>query len=428
MKILPAKKIEGSLKVPGDKSISHRAVILGSIARGITEIHNISPCEDCSCTISAIKKMGIEFSSSEKGTIIIKGKGLEGLSEPKEILDLGNSGTSMRLLSGVLSAQPFFSVLTGDKYLLKRPMDRVIIPLSQMGAKILGRSNNRFAPLAIKGEKLNPINYIMPVPSAQVKSAILLAGIFTEGVTAVTETFPTRDHTEIMLSSFGGKISSSEGTVTVQGRSKLEGAKIFIPSDISSAAFFLVAASILKDSEITVKDVGVNPTRTGVVDILKKMGVKIDISNISSKNGEIIGDISASTSSLKGISIGGEIVPRTIDEFPIIFIAAAMAEGVTYVTGIKELRVKESDRIAAMAKGLREMGIKVKEGEGEITIEGKGNFKGARIGSSGDHRIAMAFSIAALAADSETYIDDIKCIDTSFPGFLEALDKVAVRN
>ena len=413
--------------MPGDKSISHRAVILGSIARGTTEIHNISPCGDCSCTVSAFEKMGIEFSKEETGALIIKGKGLDGLSEPKEILDLGNSGTSMRLLSGVLSAQPFFSVLTGDKYLLKRPMDRVIIPLSQMGAKILGRSNNQFAPLAIKGERLKPVKYSMPVPSAQVKSAILLAGLFTEGVTEVTETVPTRNHTEIMLASFGGKISGSGGTVTVQGSLNLEGTEIFIPSDISSAAFFLVAASILKGSEITVKDVGVNPTRTGVVDILKNMGAKIDISNIRSKNGEIIGDISASTSALKGISIGGEIVPRAIDEFPIIFIAAAIAEGVTYISGIKELRVKESDRIATMAKGLREMGVKVTEGEGDIAIEGKGNFRGARISSAGDHRIAMAFSIAALRADSETYIDDIKCIDTSFPGFFEALKSVVRR-
>ena len=413
--------------MPGDKSISHRAVILGSIARGTTEIHNISPCGDCSCTVSAFEKMGIEFSKEETGALIIKGKGLDGLSEPKEILDLGNSGTSMRLLSGVLSAQPFFSVLTGDKYLLKRPMDRVIIPLSQMGAKILGRSNNQFAPLAIKGERLKPVKYSMPVPSAQVKSAILLAGLFTEGVTEVTETVPTRNHTEIMLASFGGKISGSGGTVTVQGSLNLEGTEIFIPSDISSAAFFLVAASILKGSEITVKDVGVNPTRTGVVDILKNMGAKIDISNIRSKNGEIIGDISASTSALKGISIGGEIVPRAIDEFPIIFIAAAIAEVVTYISGIKELRVKESDRIATMAKGLREMGVKVTEGEGDIAIEGKGNFRGARISSAGDHRIAMAFSIAALRADSETYIDDIKCIDTSFPGFFEALKSVVRR-
>jgi len=426
MKILPAKKIEGVIKIPGDKSISHRAIILGAIANGITEIHNLSPCNDCLCTISAFQKMGIEFSKT-KEAVRIKGEGLHGLSEPKEVLDLGNSGTSMRLLAGVLSAQRFFSVLTGDQYLLKRPMDRVIKPLTQMGANIWGRSNNCFAPLAIKGEKLKPINYTMPVASAQVKSAIILAGVFTEGITRIIETIPTRNHTEIMLKFFGGKISTSGKTISIEGCSNLEGTKIFIPSDISSAAFFLVAASLLDNSQITIKDVGINPTRTGILDILKEMGARIEISNISSKNGEPVADISASTSKLHGISLGGEIVPRAIDEFPIIFIAAARAKGITHITGIKELRVKESDRIATMVKGLREMGIKVIEGEGEVTIEGNGKFKGAKITSFGDHRIAMAFSIAALSADSQTYIDDVKCIDSSFPGFFDVLESVIKR-
>lgn len=426
MRISPAKKIEGSTRVPGDKSISHRAVILGSLARGLTEISNLSPCEDCMRTVTAFKNMGIEFSFS-KESVIVKGKGLSGLSEPHDVLDFGNSGTSIRLLAGVLSAQSFFSVLTGDQYLLKRPMNRVIIPLALMGAKITGRANNRFAPLAIKGEKLKPVSYSMPVPSAQVKSSIILAGIFAEGTTRITETAPTRDHTEIMLSSFGGKISKSGETIAVEGGQNLEGTKIFVPSDISSAAFFLVAASLLKDSSVTIKDVGINPTRTGILDILKQMGARIEVSNVSLKNGEPVADISASTSQLHGISLGEKIAPRAIDEFPIIFIAAALARGTTHITGIKELRVKESDRIATMVKGLKNMGIKAIEGEGEVTIEGTEKFRGTEINSFGDHRVAMAFSVAALLADKETHIDDVKCIDTSFPGFFDILERVVKR-
>ncbi|OGL42362.1 MAG: 3-phosphoshikimate 1-carboxyvinyltransferase [Candidatus Schekmanbacteria bacterium RIFCSPHIGHO2_02_FULL_38_11] len=423
MIISPVKKIEGFIKVPGDKSISHRAVILGSVAKGLTEIHNLSPCEDCIRTVTAFKNMGIEFSFT-KESVIVKGKGLRDLSEPQDVLDLGNSGTSIRLLTGVLSAQSFFSVLTGDQYLLKRPMDRVIIPLTRMGAKISGRANNRFAPLAIKGEKLKSISYTMPVPSAQVKSSIILAGIFAEGTTRITETALTRDHTEIMLSSFGGKISKSKEIIAVDGGQNLEGTKIFVPSDISSAAFLLVAASLLKDSSVTIKDVGINPTRTGILDILKEMGTRIEISNMSLKNGELVADISASTSELHGISIDEEIAPRAIDEFPIIFIAAALAKGKTHITGIKELRIKESDRIATMVKGLKNMGINAVEGEGEVTIEGAEKFRGTKINSFGDHRVAMAFSIAALLADSETHIDDVKCIDTSFPGFFNILESV----
>ena len=426
MRISPVKKISGSVIVPGDKSISHRAVILGSLARGETEIKNLSPCEDCMRTVTAFRNMGIEFSFL-KESVTIKGKGLGGLSEPHDVLDLGNSGTSIRLLAGVLSGQSFFSVLTGDQYLLKRPMDRVIIPLAQMGAKITGRANNRFAPLAIKGEKLKPISYSMPIPSAQVKSSIILAGIFAEGTTRIIETSQTRDHTEIMLRSFGGKTSKTGETIAVDGGQHLEGTNIFVPSDISSAAFFLVAACLLKDSSVTIKDVGINPTRTGILDILKQMGAKIELSNVCLKNGEAVADISASTSQLHAISIGEEIAPRAIDEFPIIFIAAALARGTTHITGIKELRVKESDRIASMVKGLKDMGINVTEGEGEVTIEGSDEFRGAEINSFGDHRVAMAFSVAALLADSETLIDDVKCIDTSFPGFLNILEKIVKR-
>lgn len=415
-------RLAGEVRVPGDKSISHRAVILSSIATGESVIKGLLWSDDVVRTVRAFGMMGVEMRGLYSGELRIKGRGLRGLREPKDVIDSGNSGTTLRLLAGLLSGQPFFSVLTGDSSLRRRPMDRVVIPLREMGARIWGREGDKKAPLAIKGGELRPISYNLPVASAQVKSAILLAGLYAEGVTEVVEPMPSRNHTEIMMRALGADLEVDGSVIRIRGGKDLRGSTLLIPGDVSSAAFFMVAALILPDSEIRIRDVGLNPTRTGVIDVLKKMGGDIEVENLRDWDGEPVGDVVVRSSSLHGVDIHRESVPRTIDEFPVICVAAAFAEGVTEISGAEELRVKESDRIATMASELRKFGVSVEEKEDGLIIEGGGRLRGASCSSHGDHRVAMALYVAALGAEGPTTIEGVECVDTSFPDFFSLME------
>lgn len=421
----PVKRVKGEMAVPGDKSISHRSIMLGSIARGTTTVTGFLRGEDNLCTLNAFRAMGVAI-DDDGTTLRIKGKGLHGLSEPGDILDCGNSGTSMRLLSGLLAGQRFFSVLTGDQYLRKRPMKRVVEPLSRMGAVIHGRDGGSKAPLAITGQELKGIRYDSPVSSAQVKSAILLAGLYAAGETVVIEPHLSRDHSERMLTWFGADLTVLEKGASVRGGRELEGREIVVPGDISSAAFFIVAATIVPGSELLIRGVGVNPARTGIIDIMRLMGASIELVDERILSGEPVADLLVRHAPLKGIEIGGDLVPRAIDEFPAICIAAACAEGTTVVREAEELRVKETDRIAAMAQNLRKACIAVAETKDGMEIAG-GKLSGCRAESFGDHRIAMSMLIAGLAATGEVTVDDTACIATSFPNFLELLEGVSER-
>ena len=421
--VQPAKMVCGTIEVPGDKSISHRAVMLGSLARGTTVVRGFLRGEDTISTLNVFRAMGIE--AVEDGeTLLIRGKGLRGLSEPEDVLDCGNSGTSMRLLTGLLAGQGFFSVLTGDRYLRARPMGRVIGPLSEMGATIFGRAGGTKAPLAIQGRRLKGISYASPVASAQVKSSLLLAGLYADGVTEVTEPSLSRDHSERMLRYFGADLQVLSNGARIRGGGDLEGRDVNVPGDISSAAFFMVAALIVPGSELLITGVGTNPTRTGVIDILRQMGADLELTNPREMSGEPVADILVRSSSLRGVEIGGKTVPRAIDEFPVICVAAACAEGKTIIRDAKELRVKETDRIAAMAANLRRAGVRVEETEDGMEIAGTGRLLGCAADSFGDHRIAMSMLIGGLAASGETTVNDIGCIATSFPTFIELLERV----
>ncbi|GFO68235.1 3-phosphoshikimate 1-carboxyvinyltransferase [Geomonas limicola] len=421
-----AKTVQGDITVPGDKSISHRSIMFGSLATGTTKVTGFLRGEDALATLEAFRAMGIQI-DDDGSTITIHGKGINGLSEPSDVLDCGNSGTSMRLLTGLLAGQGFFSVLTGDKYLRARPMKRVVGPLTRMGARILGRDGGEKAPLAIQGGKLTGIEYTSPVSSAQVKSALMLAGLYAEGTTTIYEPHLSRDHSERMLRHFGAHIESFEGGVRLTGGVELTAADIAVPADISSAAFFMVAALIVPGSELVIRNVGVNPTRTGILDILKGMGGDITLENEREQSGEPVADLRVRHSKLKAIEISGEVVPRAIDEFPVICVAAALAEGTTRVKDAAELRVKETDRIAAMAKNLRKAGVGIVETPDGMEITGAGKLAGCEAESFGDHRIAMSMLVAGLAASGSTTVDDTECIATSFPGFLNLLTEVAVR-
>jgi 3-phosphoshikimate 1-carboxyvinyltransferase len=416
-------KIKGEIKVGGDKSITHRGLIIGSIAKGVTTLKDCSTCEDCMATLEIMKKLGVNILKN-KVTIRIEGKGLGGLKEPNDILDCKNSGTSMRLLSGLLSGQNFFSVLTGDSSLLKRPMKRIIEPLSLMGAKISGRDNDQFAPLTIKGGNLKAIDYTSPVASAQVKSSILLASLYAEGNSSITEPAQSRDHTERILNLFGAKIESAGNKITLKEKNKLIGKEISIPGDISSAAFFLVLASIIKGSRLLIKNVGINPTRTGILDVLKNMGADISIKNERNKNYEPVADLLIKASKLKSIKIRGEIIPKVIDELPILAVAATQAEGVTEIKDAQELRVKETDRIYAIAAGLKKMGAKVEEKADGLIIEGPTTLKGNICESFDDHRIGMALAVAGVLAEGKTQLLESECIDVSFPEFTSILRRI----
>jgi len=422
--VQPATSLKGELAVPGDKSISHRSIMLGAIANGITTVRGFLRGEDNMSTMHAFRAMGVNIDDDGE-TISIHGRGLHGLQEPGDVLDCGNSGTTIRLITGLLSGQSFFSVVTGDQYLRKRPMKRVVEPLTRMGARILGRNQGSLAPLAINGGGLAGIEYHSPVSSAQIKSSIMLAGLYAEGETTVHEPSLSRDHSERMFSQFGASLALSEDGVTVRGGFELNAQEISVPGDISSAAFFIVAALITPDSEILIRNVGVNPTRTGVIDILKAMGGDIELLDQRQLSGEPVADILVRTSRLKGIKISGSVVPRAIDEFPAVCVAAACAEGVTSVRDARELRVKETDRITAMAGNLRTLGVTVTETEDGMDITGVERLAGGEVESFGDHRIAMSLSVAALVAAGEITIRDIDCVATSFPNFFQLLEKVA---
>lgn len=421
-----AKKVAGTIVVPGDKSISHRAVMLGSLARGTTVVSGFLQGEDTIATLNAFQLMGVD-AREEDGKLHIQGRGLYGLREPADILDCGNSGTSMRLMTGILAGQRFYSVLSGDRYLRNRPMGRVIEPLTKMGACILGRAGGTKAPLAIQGGELKALSYLSPVASAQVKSAILLAGLYTCGETEVKEPSLSRDHTERMFRYFGADIEPQANGAIVRGGRELDGREVSVPADISSAAFFIVAALLVPDSELLITNIGINPTRTGLLDILLKMGASIDLLDKREVSGEPVADILVRSSSLVGIEIGGDLVPRAIDEFPVLCVAAACADGKTILRDARELRVKETDRIAAMATNLAKAGVDVLETEDGMEITGTDTLRGCVVDSFGDHRIAMSMLIAGLVAKGETTVTDIDCIATSFPTFIELLEKVCQR-
>jgi len=429
IKILPAKSLKGALSVPGDKSVSHRAVMLGSIADGITEVGGFLEGEDNLATVEAFKKMGVAIKKKSNGNIVIHGSGLNGLKESDDVIDAKNSGTTTRLLMGLLSGQPFYSVITGDDSLRRRPMKRVAEPLRKMGAHIDGRAGGEYLPVSIIGGRLQGINYKMPIASAQLKSALLLAGLYAEGETIIEEPEKSRDHTERMLKFFGADIETKGNIVRIKKAKSLKGSYIKIPGDISSAAFFMVAAAITQGSELTIRGVGVNPTRCGIINILKNMGASIEVVNNDGKD-EPSADIVVKSAKLKGINIKAKELLPAIDEFPIICVAAAFADGVTEISGATELRVKESDRIKAMAESLGAIGIKTEEKKDGLIIHGVGagkTAKGGSIDSRGDHRIAMAMAIAALKTDDGVTIQGSECVDVSFPGFFVLLDNVAIR-
>jgi 3-phosphoshikimate 1-carboxyvinyltransferase len=425
-RIEPLKQpLRGDITVPGDKSIAHRAVILGSVAQGRSRIFNLSGGDDNSRTVRAFRQMGVEI-FRDGDALCVEGKGWDGLCAPRASIDCANSGTTMRLLSGLLAGRPFTSELDGDSSLRQRPMQRVIDPLSLMGARISSKAGNGLAPLKIDGGNLHGIDYRMPIASAQVKSAILLAALQARGATTLAEPQKSRDHTEVMLRGFGAEVAVKGATVTVCGGQNLHGQDVRIPGDISSAAFFLVAAAIIPGSELTIRSVGCNPTRDGVVEVLRRMGASLECFNERTEAGERVSDIRVAGGALKGVDLGAEMVARTIDEYPILSIAAAVADGVTTFSDIKELRYKESDRIAAMTAGLRALGIEVEEREDGMTIRGGRRFHGGEVRSFGDHRIAMSFAVAALSGIGAVVIDDAACVDISFPQFFDLLGKICL--
>ncbi len=422
--ITPSGPIDGEIPIPGDKSITHRAVIFSAMAEGTCTIRGYCDGEDCFRTINAIQALGVSIEVSDT-ELRVFGKGLWGFSEPQHLLDCGNSGTSMRLLTGLLSGQDFFSVLTGDVSLRQRPMGRVVTPLRQMGAMINGRKGGELAPLAIQGTRLQSTSYTSPIASAQVKSAMLIAGLLAEHPTTFHEPARSRDHTERVLQYFGVQLNCESDTTIRLHPSSLTAKDLTIPGDFSSAAFFIVAGLILPDSHITIRNVGLNPTRIGLLDILKSMGALIQTLNIHDDAGEPVGDLDIQSSRLEGTDIDRKDMLRAIDEFPILCVAAAFATGQTRVTGMEDLRVKESDRIATMTQALRRIGVAIDERPDGVVIHGGAQARGAECPSYGDHRVAMAMAIAGLNISDTTTITDIDCIQTSFPSFLKELQHIA---
>lgn len=428
MELCSITGLKGSIAVPGDKSISHRCIMFGSIADGITEVRNFLQGADCLATIRCFRSLGIEIEETDS-TVTVHGKGLHGLSAPDRILDVGNSGTTTRLLSGILSGQPFESRLSGDESLNSRPMKRIMDPLTQMGARISSIPGNGCAPLHIAPSSLHGIHYDSPVASAQVKSCILLAGLYADGETSVTEPSLSRNHTELMLREFGADIrtthalDSTRATASIRPCSGLYGQKITVPGDISSAAYFIAAGLIVPDSEILIENVGINPTRAGILKVCEDMGGNITLLNERTEGGEKIADILVKTSSLHGITIEGDIIPTLIDEIPVIAVMAAVAEGTTVIKDASELKVKETDRIETVTDNLKAMGCNVTPTADGMIITG-GKLKGASIHTLLDHRIAMAFSIAALVAEGNTKILDSKCVDVSYPTFYDTFEQL----
>ena len=424
--VQPGGALKGAIRVAGDKSISHRSIMMGSLAEGTTHVSGFLEGEDALATLNAFKAMGVKIEGPDNGKVVVHGVGMQGLQQPQASLDVGNSGTSMRLMSGLLAGQAFSTTLIGDESLTKRPMKRVTDPLALMGAQIetteTGTSPLNISPVAA----LKGIDYDMPMASAQVKSCLLLAGLYAEGETWVTEPAPTRDHTERMLQGFGYEVMQDGPRRGVKGGGKLTACDIDVPADISSAAFFLVGASIAEGSDLTLQHVGMNPTRDGVINILQLMGADIQVSNERVIGGEPVADLRVRSAKLKGIQIPEDQVPLAIDEFPALFVAAACAEGETVLTGAEELRVKESDRIQVMADGLIALGVDAIPTPDGIVIQG-GSIGGGSVDSHGDHRIAMSFAMAALRATGDISIDDCANVNTSFPGFVELAASVGLK-
>lgn len=415
--------LKGSIQVPGDKSISHRSIMFGAIAKGTTTVSGFLLGEDCLSTIDCFRKLGVEIEVN--GTnVTIHSDGIDAWEEPKEVLYTGNSGTTTRLMLGILAGTSLHTVMTGDSSIGKRPMRRVADPLRLMGAKISGRADGQFTPLAIQGTTLKAIDYTMPVASAQVKSAILFAGLCAEGTTIVREQEVSRDHTERMLQQFGGSITVDNGVVAIDGGQQLTGTHVNVPGDISSAAFFLVAGAIVPNSEITLKNVGVNPTRSGIIDVFEKMGARLSV-HIEDENAhEPTATLKIQTSQLKATTIGGDIIPRLIDEIPILALLATQAEGKTIIRNAEELKVKETDRITAVVTELKKLGARIEATEDGMIIEGPTNLHGGQLKSYGDHRIGMMAAVAGLITDSPVELDDADCIAVSYPSFFEHVNEL----
>jgi 3-phosphoshikimate 1-carboxyvinyltransferase len=429
-KVYPAKSISGGLETPGDKSISHRYAMLAALAEGTSELRHFAAAADCQSTLECMKALGAEV-KTEKGVVKVTGHGLHGLKASRKALDAGNSGTTMRLLAGILAGQSFASGLTGDASLQKRPMRRIMTPLREMGAEIRAREDN-FAPLEIRGGKLRAIDYKLPMASAQVKSAVLLAGLFAAGETHVTEPGRTRDHTELALAEFGAPIEKEKRTTKIRGmagngNAKLHPVSLDVPGDLSSAVFFIAAASLLPKSSLMIQNVGLNPTRTAILDLFLQMGASIQMLSLKSEHGEIVGDLAVAGTELKGGVIEGDQIPQVIDELPMLAALGPFTEEGIEIRDAAELRVKESDRIAALAENLRRMGARVEERADGLRVEGRsgGRLRGAEIDSKGDHRIAMAFAVAGLAAEGPTVIREAECAGVSYPTFFEELRRLA---
>lgn len=419
MVIQKIKKAIGQIKVPGDKSISHRAVMLGSLANGVTEISGFLKGADCLSTIDCFRKMGIDIDINGEN-VTVHGNGLRGLKKPDEMLYTGNSGTTTRLLCGILAGQNFDTSITGDASIQKRPMGRVVQPLSMMGAKI----ENEYCPLYITGTKLHGIDYKMPVASAQVKTAIILAGLYADGKTVIHEIEKSRDHTELMLSAMGADLTVDNLDITVKPTNDLTAVNVDVPGDISSAAFFLVLGAIMPNSQITVTNVGINPTRTGIIDVLKDMGADITLENVHTSAGETVADITVRSSSLKGTTVGGDIIPRLIDELPIIAVAAVFADGQTVIKDAQELKVKETNRIRAVVDEFNKCGIDITETDDGMIINGGKSIHGADFKTYGDHRMAMSLTVLAQLADGESTLDDSDCACVSYPTFFDYFYKL----
>ena len=413
------QSMRGTIAVPGDKSISHRSIMFGALAEGVTEVTNFLPGADCLSTISCFKQLGVNI--EQDGQLVrIEGRGFNGLTEPREVLDVGNSGTTIRLMLGILAGQDFSAVLAGDSSIAKRPMTRVVNPLREMGALIDGRKDGEYTPLSIRGGKLRGVRYQLPVASAQVKSAIILAGLQAEGETIIVEPEATRDHTERMIQQFGGKIEKDGQTIKVSGNQLFKGTTIQVPGDISSAAFFMVAAAITNNSEVVLKNVGLNPTRTGIIEVMKAMGADITV-DIYSGEGEPAGDVTVRSSQLKGTTIQGDLIPRLIDEIPVIALLATQAEGITTIKDAGELKVKETNRIDTVANELKILGADITPTADGLIICGRKSLRGGTVTSHGDHRIGMMLAIAALITDGDVQLEDPGAIDVSYPEFFNHL-------
>jgi 3-phosphoshikimate 1-carboxyvinyltransferase len=417
------ERLFGELTIPGDKSISHRSIMFGAIAHGETRVTNFLPGDDCLSTISCFRQLGVKI-EEKNNQLRIFGKGFEGLTEPNEVLNVGNSGTTIRLLMGILAGRPFFTSLVGDASIGKRPMTRVTKPLTSMGAIIDGQKNGAYTPLSIRGGSLTPINYHLPVASAQVKSALILAGLQAEGETTIIEPAETRDHTERMIRKFGGEILKDNRRITVRGGQRLTGSTIHVPGDISSAAFFLVAGAILPGSEIILKNVGLNPTRTGIIEVMRKMGADLQIIHSEEDSFEPFGDLIVKTSSLHGTVVEGDLIPKLIDEIPIIALLATQAEGVTIIKDAEELKVKETNRIDTVVQELKKLGATIEATDDGMIIYGKSILSGGVVSSHGDHRIGMMLAIAALLCNDEVTLANPEAISVSYPNFFAQLNSL----